>query len=108
MFEGSNILLSFGGVMQLNIKTIKVGYLQTNCYIVSNDENCIIIDPGDEFEKIKNEIVNNLIAILITHNHFDHIGALSKFKNEYNVPIYVKSSFDENSVGTFVGIEEQK
>lgn len=84
--------------MQLEIKTIKVGYLQTNCYIVSNKENCIIIDPGDEFEKIRKEIVNNVIAILVTHNHFDHIGALSKLKNEYNVPVYDYNNLKESNL----------
>ena len=38
----------------------------------------------------------------VLHNKCVEIG------KKYNVPIYVKSSFDENSVGTFVGIEEQK
>lgn len=66
----------------MQIKTIKVGYLQTNCYILVIDSNAIIIDPGDEYEKIIENTKNlNVKAILITHNHFDHIGALSKFKN---------------------------
>ena len=66
----------------MQIKTIKVGYLQTNCYILVIDSNAIIIDPGDEYEKIMENTRNlNVKAILITHNHFDHVGALSKFKN---------------------------
>ena len=84
--------------MQLDIKTIKVGYLQTNCYIVSDKENCIIIDPGDEFEKIRKNIVNNVIAILVTHNHFDHVGALSKLKNEYNVPVFDYNNLEEGNL----------
>jgi len=64
------------------IKTIKVGYLQTNCYILIKDKDALIIDPGDEYEKIKKEIENlNVKAILITHHHFDHVGALEYFKN---------------------------
>lgn len=64
------------------IKTIKVGYLQTNCYILIKEKNAIIIDPGDEYSKIKKETENlNIQAILITHHHFDHIGALNNFKN---------------------------
>lgn len=64
------------------IKTIKVGYLQTNCYILIKDNNALIIDPGDEAEKIKEATKNlNIEAILITHHHFDHVGALEKFKN---------------------------
>lgn len=64
----------------MNIKTIKVGYLETNCYILSIDNDVIIIDPGSEYDKIKDEINNkNIIAVLITHNHFDHIGEIDKF-----------------------------
>ena len=64
------------------IKRIKVGYLETNCYILIKENNALIIDPGDEYEKIKNQIENlNVLAILITHHHFDHVGALEYFKN---------------------------
>ena len=64
----------------MNIKTIKVGYLETNCYILSIGNDVIIIDPGSEYDKIKDEINNkNIIAVLITHNHFDHIGEIDKF-----------------------------
>lgn len=64
------------------IKRIIVGYLQTNCYILIKEKDALIIDPGDEYEKIKKEIENfNVQAILITHHHFDHVGALKQFKN---------------------------
>lgn len=64
------------------IKTIKVGYLKTNCYIVIKDKNALIIDPGDNAEKIKEATKDlNVEAILITHHHFDHVGALQEFKN---------------------------
>jgi len=64
------------------VKKIKVGYLRTNCYILIDGNCTIIVDPGDEYEKIKEETKNlNIQAILITHYHFDHVGALNKFKN---------------------------
>ena len=64
------------------IKKIKVGYLKTNCYILIEDKDAIIIDPGDEYEKIKEQIGDlDIKAILITHYHFDHVGALHNFKN---------------------------
>ena len=66
----------------MEIKKLKVGYIRTNCYILIEDEDVIIIDPGDEYEKIKEETKDlNIQAILITHYHFDHVGALTKFKN---------------------------
>ncbi len=65
----------------MEIKILKVGYLQTNCYILTKGTSTIIIDPGDEAEKIKKEIKQKIKAILLTHHHFDHIGAIKEFKN---------------------------
>lgn len=70
----------------MKIKLIKVGELRTNCYIIENImSEILIIDPGAEFEKIK-EIVgeNKVVGILVTHGHYDHIGALEEVCNEYN------------------------
>jgi len=73
----------------MNIEKIEVGYLKTNCYIISKGNDCLIIDPGDEFEKIISKIGNlNVIGIIITHYHFDHIGALDKIKEKYSVPVF--------------------
>lgn len=72
----------------MKIKIIPVGYLKTNCYILENDEEAIIIDPGDEQAKIDKEINKKLVGIIITHSHNDHVGAVDYFKNKYNVPIY--------------------
>ncbi len=70
----------------MKIKTIIVGPLQTNCYILTNGNDAIIVDPGDEAIKIEKELGNlNLKGILLTHNHFDHVGALSYFENKYNL-----------------------
>ena len=65
----------------MEIKKLKVGYIRTNCYILIEKNDAIIIDPGDEYEKIKEETKGlNIKAILITHYHFDHVGALSYLK----------------------------
>lgn len=70
----------------MKIIKLPVGDYQANCYILVIDNECLIVDPGDEAFKIK-EITNkyNIKAILITHHHFDHVGALNEF-SEY--PIY--------------------
>jgi glyoxylase-like metal-dependent hydrolase (beta-lactamase superfamily II) len=66
----------------MEIKQLKVGYIRTNCYILINEKDAIIIDPGAEYEKIKEEIKElNVQAILVTHYHFDHVGTLPHFKN---------------------------
>ncbi|MBI5699557.1 MBL fold metallo-hydrolase [Candidatus Saganbacteria bacterium] len=58
----------------MNIKTIKVGELRTNCYIVSDDKEALVIDPGFEIEKIAPEIAGLKVkAIVLTHGHYDHV-----------------------------------
>ena len=64
----------------MKIDRVIVGGLNTNCYIISNNNKCIIIDPGDEYDKIK-KVINNkiIVGVIITHYHFDHIGAIKYF-----------------------------
>ncbi len=70
--------------MKYLIKKIVVGELQTNCYIIINEQKeAIIIDPGEEFEKIMANCKEyKLVNVLITHHHFDHVGALNEIKKE--------------------------
>jgi glyoxylase-like metal-dependent hydrolase (beta-lactamase superfamily II) len=76
----------------MEIKTIQVGYLDTNCYILTKDNECIIIDPGDDFDKIKKEIGNNkVVGCLVTHFHQDHIEALEEVVSYYEVEINKES-----------------
>lgn len=80
----------------MQIRIIKVGNLQTNCYILVKDGFCMIIDPGDQFYSIEHQLGDNkLVGILITHRHPDHIGALEKFEREYGVPVYDRSNLEE-------------
>ena len=72
----------------LKVEVVVNGYLEENCYIVHNDKNALIVDPGSESEKIidkVNKLNVNVVGILITHYHFDHIGALEDIKKEYNI-----------------------
>lgn len=76
----------------LKIETMTVGMAQSNCYIVYNETEAIIVDPGGEQARIE-QTVERLdikpIAILLTHTHYDHIGALEGIRDTYNVPVYV-------------------
>jgi len=76
----------------MKIDIVCVGELQANCYILTYNNDVIIIDPGAEEEKIDKYIKGNVRGILITHNHFDHIGALSYFKN---ISIYDYHNLEE-------------
>lgn len=64
----------------MEINKVIVGELQTNCYVLIKDNKCLVIDPGDEYNKIREVIGNNeVIGVIVTHHHFDHIGCLDKF-----------------------------
>ncbi|WP_138415801.1 MBL fold metallo-hydrolase [Aquibacillus sediminis] len=76
----------------MNIKTMPLGPLQTNCYIVYTDESAIIFDPGGDGEKLVSwlqEVNVTPVAILLTHAHFDHIGAIDYLKEYFQIPVYV-------------------
>ena len=80
--------------MKLEIHSLVTGPFQENSYIISDQvsNDCILIDPGDEAKKISILIDdNNLnpIAIINTHAHLDHIGAVDEIKKIYNVPFYL-------------------
>ena len=85
----------------MNIKKIVVGELQENCYIIENNNSCLIVDPGDEAYKIISNIDKKVVGVLITHNHFDHVGALDVIINKYNVKINDKfDGFDYEIIDT--------
>lgn len=61
----------------MEIKRIVTGMLRENCYIVTKNGSTIVIDPGDDFALIKESVKDKTVkGILITHRHFDHVGAL--------------------------------
>jgi len=65
----------------MQIKTIIVGPIQTNCYIIIDEKSkeALVIDPGDEADEILLEIKGLKVkAIVITHGHWDHVGALEQ------------------------------
>ncbi|ALS78863.1 MBL fold metallo-hydrolase [Planococcus kocurii] len=77
----------------LKIDQLELGPIQTNCYIISNDQReCLIFDPGEESAKIEAVVKKKNfkpIAILLTHAHFDHIGAVDDIRDRYSIPVYL-------------------
>lgn len=83
-----------------NIRSLTVGIVATNCYLVWNKatREGVLIDPGDEAERICSAIAEervNLKAILLTHGHFDHILVAEELKEKYDVPLYASKEEKE-------------
>jgi glyoxylase-like metal-dependent hydrolase (beta-lactamase superfamily II) len=72
---------------------LPLGPLQTNAYVLENEAGeAVVIDPGSEgpaLIKWLHEKNLNPVAILLTHAHFDHIGAVDDVRNEFNCPVYI-------------------
>ena len=85
------------------IKTLPVGMLGTNCYILT-DENtleCAIIDPGADSNSILDYVESNKlkpVAIFLTHGHFDHYMALDAVSGATGAPVYI-NKLDANTDG---------
>ena len=73
---------------------LSVGRLQTNCYIVwaEGSKTCAVIDPGDEADRILKNIEDRgltLEAVLLTHGHFDHVGAAKALAKKTGCQVYM-------------------
>ena len=72
----------------MQIKVKPMGPYQTNCYILSNNGEDFIIDPGVDATNWVIKNVKNPVAILNTHGHFDHVWSNQELAKELNIPIY--------------------
>ncbi len=76
------------------IKTLEVGPIETNCYIVADEKSlrCAVIDPGADASAIMDFIERchfTCDAILLTHAHFDHTGAVEDMMEETGALLYI-------------------
>lgn len=76
------------------VKTMPVGFLQTNCYVVTDESSlqCAVIDPGAESGTVLDYLEENHLecrVILLTHAHFDHIAALQAVLEQTHAVVYL-------------------
>lgn len=97
------------------IKTLAVGEIETNCYIVMTDKSKegVVIDPGDDGHKILRiiqELGVDVKYILNTHGHMDHIGANGLIKEETGAQILIHEEDSHmltdslENLSTFLGV----
>ncbi|MEE3342692.1 MAG: MBL fold metallo-hydrolase [Bacilli bacterium] len=88
----------------MKITKIKVGLLECNCYLIEKNNKYLLVDPGDDLEKIE-EFINgkDIQGILITHSHFDHIASAYDLEEKYNYTIYDLNNLKEgiNKINEF-------
>ncbi len=76
----------------MNIHTLVLGDYQTNTYIVENENHCVIIDPGYEPDTILGFLSEKNLtadAIILTHGHFDHVGAVENIVKETGCELWM-------------------
>lgn len=76
----------------MNILTFPLGQLQANCYFLIQDKECLIVDPGDDAAFILEEVQRRnleVVGLLATHGHFDHIMAVGELQLSIKVPLYI-------------------
>lgn len=76
----------------INVERFAVGELGVNCYLVENTQTqeCILVDPGAEAQRIIRQVGRRkAVAVLLTHGHFDHIGAVDEVCAHFGVPLYM-------------------
>lgn len=104
----------------MKVVQIPVGAMGSNVFIVFRDgeKRAFLVDAGDDYEKVRAHLdhygIEKVTHILLTHGHFDHIGALAKLKQETGAKVVVHARdasmlrSDGDNLGTFAGVTVEK
>jgi glyoxylase-like metal-dependent hydrolase (beta-lactamase superfamily II) len=77
----------------MDVRMFTVGPVQENCFLFRKDgsDRALLVDPGDEADRLLraiDELGVTLEAILLTHTHFDHVGAVAPVARATGAPVY--------------------
>lgn len=81
----------------MNVTSLPTGPLLVNCYLICDDNSkaCAVVDPGGDADKIIEKVKtldHTIQAILLTHGHYDHTGAVEELVQHYpNIPVYISA-----------------
>ena len=99
----------------MKVTGMTLGMVGTNVWICVNEvtKEAFVVDPADGAEQIEAKLAQNqwtLKGILLTHGHFDHIGAVEALRNAYQVPVWAAeaerellSDVEANLSGSWTG-----
>ena len=78
----------------MKVHTLPMGPVQANCYVVIDEHSgeAAVVDPGDYTDELKavlRDEVKNLKYILLTHGHYDHVGAVAALKKATGCKVYM-------------------
>lgn len=81
----------------LKIDTMELGIYFVNCYLIreAQSKTCVVVDPGGHPNKVLTYLENNgltLEAILLTHGHFDHVGAVKELAEKTSCRVYLHAA----------------
>ena len=81
--------------MSIRVETLHVGEYSMNCYLVENTDTreVVLVDPGADGRRIIADVGSRKpVAVLLTHGHYDHIGAVDTVCSHYGIPVYIHSA----------------
>ena len=76
----------------MKVQWVTVGPFQENSYLITDAGRGVLVDPGDEPDRIRNMVQAagvTIDAIWLTHAHIDHIGAIAPLNREWRVPVFL-------------------
>ena len=88
----------------MKIKSLRVGPIGTNCYLLCDEEAlaCAVIDPGGDAAAVEDAVAETGCApraIFLTHGHYDHTGAVAELRKSWpEIPVYLsrRDSYDSD------------